>query len=83
MHLLVFITLYYSAHHSYNHYGCDPNIDSMIYRQQQSQAQAEAQTQTQSQVMQQQIQIQQQQDLLTNTAVNLVNAAVRRLEGYR
>ena len=33
MHLLVFITLYYSAHHV--HYGCDPALDAIIHRQQQ------------------------------------------------
>lgn len=32
MHLLVFVTLYYSAHHV--HYGCDPSIDSLLLQHQ-------------------------------------------------
>jgi hypothetical protein len=33
MHLLVFATLYYSAH--YVHYGCDPAIDHIIHQHRQ------------------------------------------------
>lgn len=33
MHLLVFVTLYYSAH--YVHYGCDPAIDHLIHQHRQ------------------------------------------------
>lgn len=46
MHLLVFITIYYSAHSV--HYGCDPNLDHLHQQQIDSfhKAQVQAQMQT-------------------------------------